>query len=106
MKDVRGALDAFFTHWEWLESRRQKTGTHVPPFNVAPYYFMFAHRYAAQCVEMLPAAEREEYRRRYLLTLWKSREADGSWNDRVFKRSAGYGTAMAVMGMVDVTGGK
>lgn len=100
-KDVRGALDAFFTHWDWLEARRQKTGTHVPPFGVAPYYFMFAHRYAAQCVELLPASEREEYRRRFLLTLWRSREADGTWNDRVFRRSAAYGTAMAMLGMTE-----
>lgn len=100
-RDLRGAIDAFFTHWEWLEARRQKTGTHVPPFNVAPYYFMFAHRYAAQGIELLPPSERAEYRRKFLLTLWRSREADGSWNDRVFRRSAAYGTAMAVLAMLE-----
>lgn len=101
VKDVRGAVDAFLVHWDWLEVRRQKTGTHVAPYGVAPYYFMFAHRYAAQAIELLPKAERDEYRRRYRLTLWRSREADGSWNDRVFRRSAGYGTAMAMLSLME-----
>jgi len=29
--------------------------------------------------------------------LAKSREPDGSWNDRQFGRSAGYGTALALL---------
>lgn len=101
VRDVRGALDAFFNHWQWLYLRSQKTGTHVPPYMIAPYYFMFAHRYAAQCVELLPASEREEYRRRFRLLLWQSRQADGSWNDRVFPRSSAYGTAMAMLALME-----
>lgn len=93
---ARGAVDAFINHWQWLEARRQKTGTHVPPYGVAPYYFMFAHFYAAQCVELLPEVERGEYRRRINALLFSVREENGSWNDRVFERSAAYGTAMAM----------
>jgi len=94
-RSVRGAVDSFFTHWHHLEARRQKTGTHVGPYGVAPYYFMFAHHAAAQCIELLPRRERAEYRRRLEETLLKVRDADGGWNDRVFKRSSAYGTAMA-----------
>jgi hypothetical protein len=93
---ARGAVDAFINHWQWLEARRQKTGTHVPPYGVAPYYFMFAHFYAAQCVELLPEVERGEYRRRINALLFSVRDENGSWNDRVFERSAAYGTAMAI----------
>ena len=93
---ARGAVDAFINHWQWLEARRQKTGTHVPPYGVAPYYFMFAHFYAAQCVELLPEVERGEYRRRINALLFSVRDENGSWNDRVFERSAAYGTAMAM----------
>ncbi len=101
---VRGALDAFIVHWDWLKVRKQQPGTHVAPFGVAPYYFMFAHRYAAQAIELLPAAERPEYRRRVNNLLFSVREEeDGSWNDRVFARSSGYGTAMAMLGMLDST---
>ena len=94
---LRGAVDAFIVHWPWLEQRRAKNGTHIPPYNIAPYYFYFGHRYAATAVELLPEAERPEYRRRILQLLWATRADDGSWNDRVFPRSAAFGTSMAVL---------
>lgn len=98
---VRSALDAFLVHWGWLEQRRAKTGTHVAPYNVAPYYFMFAHLYAAQSAELLPRGERAEYRRRVLQMLFVTRAEDGTWNDRVFRRSAAFGTAMAMLAMTE-----
>jgi hypothetical protein len=97
---VRSAVDAFIVHWGWLEKRRKQNGTHVPPYGIAPYYFFYAHYYAAQAIELLPQGERGEYRRRLLELLFSVREADGRWNDRVFDRSANYGTAMAVMALV------
>jgi len=96
---VRGALDAFLVHWGWLDQRRAKSGTHLPPYQVAPYYFMFAHLYAAQSVELLPRGERDEYRRRLLQLMFSARQEDGSWNDRVFARSGAYGTATAMLVM-------
>jgi len=97
---VRGSLDQFFTHWEWLEKRRKQQGTHVKPFMIAPYYFFYAHRYAAQAIELLPEAEREGYRAKLLALLWKVREEDGGWNDRVFPRSECFGTAMSMMALL------
>jgi hypothetical protein len=94
---LRGSIDAFIVHWPWLEQRRAQNGTHVPPYNIAPYYFYFGHRYAAQAVELLPENERAEYRRRILQLLWATRAESGSWNDRVFPRSAAFGTAMALL---------
>lgn len=102
---VRAALDAFIAHWDRLEERRQKTGTHVGPFGVAPYYFYFAHYYAALAVELLPAREQREYRAKVEELIFRTREADGTWNDRVFDRSANYGTSMAVMGLMMRDGG-
>lgn len=97
---VRSALDAFIAHWDRLEERRAKTGTHVAPFGVAPYYFYFAHYYAAVAVEMMPARERREYREKVEALIFRTRDDDGTWNDRVFDRSANYGTSMAVMGLM------
>jgi hypothetical protein len=97
---VRAAVDAFLVHWEWLEKRRAQHGTHVPPYGVAPYYFYYAHYYAAQAVELLPEHEREEYRRRVRERIFTVRLEDGSWNDRVFPRSANYGTAMCVLALL------
>lgn len=97
---VRGALDAFIVHWSWLDKRRAKPGTHEGPYAVAPYYFYFAHYYAAQAVEMLPERERGEYRRRINELLFSVRLEDGTWNDRVFKRTANFGTSMAMMAIL------
>ncbi len=97
---VRGAIDAFIVHWQWLEQRRAKKGTHTGRYNIAPYYFYFAHYYAAQAVELLPDPLRHEYRRRLRDLLFLTRGDDGTWNDRVFPRSASYGTSMAIISLM------
>ncbi len=97
---IRRALDDFHTHWEHLETRRKKTGTHVPPFGIAPYYFYYGHRYAAQAIEFLPPGERAAARARLLATILKTRDEDGTWNDRVFRRSRNFGTAMIVLALL------
>lgn len=97
---ARAAVDAFIVHWGWLDQRRAQTGTHIGPYAIAPYYFMFAHQAAAQAVELLPKAERAEYRRRINELLFSVRTEDGRWNDRVFERSSGYGTAMAMLAIM------
>lgn len=97
---IRGAIDAFITHWEWLDKRRAQNGTHIPPYNIAPYYFYYAHYYAARAIEFLPPRERPEYRRRLARLLFSVRLDDGSWNDRVFPRSRNYGTAMVMLALL------
>jgi len=97
---VRAALDDFFEHWQYLEDRRQKTGTHKKPYGVAPYYFFFAHGYAGQAIEMLDERDREKYRARLRKLLWKVQEKKtGGWNDRVFDRTQNYGTAMSLLAL-------
>ena len=54
-------------------------------------------------VELLPASERAEYRRRLNELLLSVRGEDGSWNDRVFASSAGYGTSMALLALLQPT---
>ena len=100
LAQVRGALDAFLVHWPWLEQRRAKNGTHEGPYAIAPYYFFYAHVAAARAVELLPEAERGEYRRRINQLLFSVRQEDGTWNDRVFPRSASYGTSMALLALL------
>ncbi len=97
---VRGAINAFLAHWQRLEERRAQPGTHAGPYRIAPYYFYFAHLYAAQAVEILPDGERAEYRDRLRHLLFLTRSEDGSWNDRVFPRSAGYGTSVAILALL------
>lgn len=96
---IRGAVAAFFEHWQWLEQRRKQNGTHIPPYMIAPYYFFFAHRYVAQAIEFLPEPERAPWREKLNVLLWQVREDSGGWNDRVFPRSESFGTAMTVLAL-------
>lgn len=97
---VRSSVDAFIVHWKWLDARRAKNGTHKPPYGIAPYYFYYAHYYAAQAVELLPENERQEYRNHIKELLFSVQLEDGSWNDRVFPRTANYSTAMAIQALM------
>ncbi len=97
---VRDAVKAFFANWQFLEDRRRKPGTHEGPYAIAPYFFHYGHTYVAQAIEALPAAERAPLREQLYQLYWKTREADGGWNDREFPRSEGFGTAMAILGML------
>jgi hypothetical protein len=98
--NVRASVDAFVVNWEWLDRRRAQPETHKPPYMIAPYYFMYAHYFAAEAVELLPKAEREELRRHVNELLFSVRSEDGAWNDRVFPRSSAYGTAMAMLAIM------
>lgn len=94
------AVESFFAHWDDLAVRKSQLGTHIEPYGIAPYYFLFGHLYAAQAIEQIADAElRERQRTRLRAVLARSREADGSWNDRQFARSAGYGTAIALLAL-------
>ena len=98
-KELQASLDAFHEHWIELEKRRQKTGTHVPPYGVAPYYFYFGHRYAAQAIQLLPTDDQEAEFVKFEKVLMKTLDDDNTWNDRVFDRSKAYGTAMSVLAL-------
>src|SRR6185503_2641315 len=69
---VRAALNAFHAHWDELEKRRKKTGTHEGPYKIAPYYVNFGHRYAGQAIQMLPEAERAAEREKLLKVILKT----------------------------------
>ena len=49
---------------------------------------------------MLPEADRAKERERLLQVILKTRDADGTWNDRVFDPSRAYGTAMIVLALL------
>jgi hypothetical protein len=97
LEEVRKAIDAFHTNWEELEKRRQKPGTHVGDYKIAPYFFYYGHRYCAQAIQMLPEKERAAERERLMKWVMQVRDKDGMWNDRVFERSRNYGTAMVTL---------
>jgi hypothetical protein len=98
---IKFALDAFHEHWDELEKRRKQTGTHKPPYGIAPYYFYYGHRYAAFAIEELPLDKRAAEHERLFEMILRTRDSDGTWNDRVFARSRAYGTAMTVLALLE-----
>lgn len=96
---IETALAAFHEHWGELEKRRKKNGTHKPPFGVAPYYFYYGHRYAATAIQRLEKSRQVAEFQRLNKVIMRTRDSDGTWNDRVFDRSRAYGTAMAVLAL-------
>jgi hypothetical protein len=98
---LSASIDAFFEHWSELEARRSQRGTHEGPYSIAPYYFWYAHRYLALAIELLPEAERAGPRHLLLERMLEVRQEDGRWNDRVFPRTANYGTAMVVLALLE-----
>jgi len=100
-ESLRRSLDGFFEHWSELEERRKQTGTHAGEHGIAPYYFYYAHRYAALAIDLLPEAQRAAYRAQLLARLFEVREESGGWNDRVFPRSESYGTAMTLLALLE-----
>lgn len=98
---VRAAIDAFFSHWERLEERRGRADLHLPPYGIAPYYFLYAHGHVGRAIELLPPHDRPEYRARLAERLHSVRNEDeGTWNDRVYRRSAAYGTCAASLALM------
>ncbi len=97
---ILNSLNYFHRHWSELEKRRAQPGTHVGEYGIAPYYFYFGHRYAAQAIELLPASARDRERRKLRDVVLRTRQQDGTWNDRVFPRSRNYGTAMSVLALL------
>lgn len=94
------AIELFFKHWDDLAVRKSQLNTHIPPYGIAPYYFMFGHMYASQAIEHLADKDqRAMYRAKMREYLARSIEENGTWNDRQFGRSASYGTAMALLAL-------
>lgn len=92
------ALQLFFKYWDDLAVRKSQRGTHIKPYGIAPYYFMFGHLYCAQAIEQVEDKEqRNKFREQMRQILARSVDETGTWNDRQYGRSAGYGTAMALM---------
>jgi hypothetical protein len=94
-------LDRLIARNGWLSIGRKRPVPHESHFMVAGYFYYYGHWYAAQCIELLPAAERAHFQDHLAHILLPLQERDGSWWDYPFYNyHQQYGTAMAVMSLV------
>ena len=94
---MREGLELFFEHHKFLDIARMRPIPHEAYYANAGYFYLFAHFYAAQVIELLPREEREDFHARLRPHLAKIQEANGSTVDFLgtsYTRTAG--TAMTV----------
>lgn len=101
VEQIYDSINAFHEHWDELEKRRAKTGTHEGPYGIAPYYFYFGHRYIGQALQLLAEEDAATESAKLKSVLMKTKSDKDTWNDRVFDRSAAYGTAMSVLALLE-----
>ena len=95
LDQMREGLEAFFTHHKFLDVARMRPYPHEAYYANAGYFYLFAHFYAAQVIELLPPSEREDWHARLRPHLAKVQDDDGSVVDFLgtsYTRTAG--TAM------------
>lgn len=74
-------LERFFEHRRFLDLVRMRPIPHEGWFANAGYFYFFAHYYASQAIELLPAERREGWHRRLRPHLSKTLSEEGSASD-------------------------
>lgn len=78
LERLRWGLEVFFEHHRFLRVARGRPIPHEAFYANAGYFYLFAHYYAAEVIELLPAEERESWHARLRPWLIDAQNADGS----------------------------
>jgi len=74
---IREGLERFFRHHRFLDAGRMRPIPHEAYYANAGYFYMFGHYYAAQAIQLLPAAEREGFHARLRPHLVRAQRRSG-----------------------------
>ncbi len=98
---VAAWLDRLYARNGWLDIGRKRPVPHESWFQVAGYFFYYAHYYGALAIEQLPEDQRRERQSHLAHLMLKLQEKDGSWWDYpLYNYHQQYGTAFGIMSMV------
>ncbi len=78
---VKKGVEQFFEHHRFLHVARMRPIPHEAYYLNAGYFFYFGHYYCGLAIELLPAAEREPFRRQLRQKVLETQRADGSYCD-------------------------
>jgi hypothetical protein len=78
---IREGLEQFFVDHKFLDVARKRPIPHEAYYQNSAYFYWFGHYYAAQAINLLPAAEREAYHARLRPHAVKVQRKDGSSTD-------------------------
>ena len=78
---IRQGLEWFFEHHRFLDVARMRPIPHEGYYANAGYFYLFAHYYAAEVIDLLPEDERESWHQRLRPHLVKIMRTNGSSTD-------------------------
>ncbi len=78
---VREGLALFFEHHEYLDVARMRPIPHEAYYYNAGYFYFFGHYHAAECIQLLPADERESWHKKLRPEIVETQRDDGSFGD-------------------------
>jgi hypothetical protein len=97
---LRKGLELFVKHHKFLEVARNKPIPHEAYYANAAYFYLFAHYYAAQVLQTLPAKDQAKFASHIQEGILRSSQRDGSmWDFWIASNTKAYGTAFGVMGL-------
>ncbi len=90
-------LDRLVKRNGWLDIGRKRPVPHEAPFQIAGYFYYFGHYYAAECIQLLPAAQRPQWQQKLAKIIVSKQDGDGSWWDfPLYNYHQAYGTGFAL----------
>jgi hypothetical protein len=99
-EDLVWGLEQFVKHHKFLDVARNKPIPHEAYYANAAYFYLFAHYYASQVLEVLPAEVREKFAPFVQAGILKTQQKDGSmWDFWIASNTKPYGTAFGAMGL-------
>ena len=99
-EDLVWGLEQFVKHHKFLVVARNKPIPHEAYYANAAYFYLFAHYYASQVIELLPAEQRAKFAPHVQAGILDARQKDGAmWDFWIAKNTKPYGTSFGVMGL-------
>lgn len=93
-------LEQFVKHHKFLTVARNKPIPHEAYYANAAYFYLFAHYYASQVLQLLPAEKRAKFAPHIQAGILEARQKDGAmWDFWIAKNTKPYGTSFGVMGL-------
>jgi len=100
-EDLVWGLEQFVKHHKFLDVARNKPIPHEAYYANAAYFYLFAHYYAAQVLQVLPDETRAKFAPFVQDGILAARQQDGAmWDFWIASHTKPYGTAFGTLGLV------
>lgn len=95
---IKNWLYRLYVRNGWLDIGRKRPIPHESWMQVAGYFYYFGHYYGAECLAMLPEAERAPYQAMLAKLMLDRQETNGCWWDYpLYDYHRPYGTGFALL---------